>query len=387
MTEQDDDWQFATRAVHAGQAPDPVTGSVVPPIYQTATFARMDIGPDDRYFYSREDNPTRAALEQCLASLEGGARALTFASGMAAVTAASYLLRAGDHALLTEDVYGGTRDLYTHLLIDRGITAEFADFTDLDALTRALDRKPRLVWMESPSNPLLKVVDISQVARLARQAGAWLGMDNTFASPYLQRPLALGADLVHYSTTKYLGGHSDVLGGALVVRDPDLGDRLARIRTISGGVPGPMDAWLVLRGTKTLSLRMEAHCANALHLARILARHPAVTEVRYPGLESHPQHALAARQMRRFGGMLAFEVRGGIEAARRVFKRTRLFTFAPSLGGVESLLAHPATMSHAGCTAEERAKIGIGDGLIRISAGIEDAGDLERDLLRALEGL
>jgi len=387
MEKPHEDWQFSTRAVHAGQEPDSVTGAVVTPIYQAATFALTDIGDQDRYFYSREANPTRTALEECLAALDGGTRALAFASGMAAVTAASYLLKAGDRALLTEDAYGGTRDLYLHLLAERGITTSFADFTNPASLAQGMERKPRLVWMESPSNPLLKVVDIRAVATMAHQAGAWLAVDNTFASPYLQQPLALGADIVHYSTTKYLGGHSDVLGGALVVRDPELGEQLAKIRTISGGVPGPLDAWLVLRGIKTLSLRMEAHCANALHLARILSQHPAVSGVRYPGLESHPQYALARRQMRCFGGMLSFEARGGREAARQVFKRARVFTFAASLGGVESLLAHPATMSHAGCTPEERAMIGISDGLVRVSAGIEDAGDLERDILQALEGL
>ncbi|MGH2346322.1 MAG: trans-sulfuration enzyme family protein, partial [Chloroflexota bacterium] len=319
--------------------------------------------------------------------LEGGSRALAFASGMAAVAAASFLLKAGDRAVIAEDIYGGTRELYDHLLTERGITTIFADFTSTESLTAALASGPRLVWMESPSNPLLKVVDISAVARMAHDAGALLGVDNTFCSPYLQRPLELGADLVHYSTTKYLGGHSDVIGGALIVRDPELGDRLARVRNVAGGIPGPQDCWLILRGIKTLSLRMEAHCANAMHLARVLAKHPAVLQVRYPGLEDHPQHALAARQMRRFGGMLSFEVRGGIEAARHVFKSVRLFAFAPSLGGVESLLGHPATMSHAACTAEERAAIGIGDGLIRLSTGIEDAGDLEADLVRALSGI
>jgi cystathionine gamma-lyase len=306
---------------------------------------------------------------------------------MAAVAAASFLLKAGDRAVIAEDIYGGTRELYDRLLSERGITTIFADFTDLDALRRAMANEPRLVWMESPSNPLLKVVDISAVAGLAHEAGALLGVDNTFCSPYLQRPLELGADLVHYSTTKYLGGHSDVIGGALIVRDADLGERLARVRNVAGGIPGPQDCWLILRGIKTLSLRMEAHCANAMHLARVLVNHPAVLQVRYPGLEDHPQHALAARQMRRFGGMLSFEVRGGIEAARHVFKAVRLFAFAPSLGGVESLLGHPATMSHAACTPEERAAIGIGDGLIRLSTGIEDVGDLEADLLRALTGI
>ena len=387
MTELQEDWHFATRAIHAGQQPDPVTGAIITPIYQTANFALGDIGDTEGYSYSREANPTRTALESCLASLEGGRRALAFASGMAAVTAASYLLKAGDRAVIAEDIYGGTRELYDHLLSERGITTTFADFTDAESLGRALEARPRIVWMESPSNPLLKVVDISEAARMAHDAGALLGVDNTFCSPYLQRPLDLGADLVHYSTTKYLGGHSDVIGGALIVRDPELGDRLARIRNVVGGIPGPQDCWLILRGIKTLSLRMEAHCVNAMHLARVLVKHPAVTQVRYPGLEDHPQHTLAARQMRRFGGMLSFEVRGGLEGARHIFKSVRLFSFAPSLGGVESLLAHPATMSHAACTMEERAAIGIGDGLIRLSTGIEDAGDLEADLIYALSGI
>ncbi len=385
MASFDDGWKFATRAIHAGQEPDPSTGAVVTPIYQTSTFALDEIGGSGGYTYSRRANPTRTALETCLASLDGGTRGLAFASGMAAVTAASFLLKAGDRALITDDAYGGTRQLYARILSERGVATTFADFTDRQTLVRAMEAEPKLIWMETPSNPLLKVVDIAAVAALAHSVGALLAVDNTFASPYIQRPLELGADIVHYSTTKYLAGHSDLVGGALVTRDAELGERLAYVQYIGGAVPGPLDAWLTLRGAKTLSLRMEAHSANAFHLARVLERHPAVLQVRYPGLESHPQHALALRQMHRFGGMLSFEIRGGLEAARRLFKAVRIFTFAPSLGGVESLLGHPATMTHAGLTPEERAEIGIGCGLVRVSAGIEDPEDLAADLLQALD--
>jgi cystathionine gamma-lyase len=387
MSRPNGDWEFATQAIHAGQQPDPATGAVVMPIYQTATFAVEDMDGEQPYFYSRRANPTRAALEECLAALDGGTRAFAFASGIAAVSAVAQLLKPGDSALVIDDVYGGTRNLYTRLLREHAIGADFVDFTDLDAVRRALARGPRLVWLESPTNPLLKVIDVPEVVRMARATGATVAMDNTLSSPYLQRPFDFGVDVVVYSTTKYHGGHSDLLGGAAITRDDRLGDRLKDVQYMMGGVPGPFDAWLVLRGVKTLALRMERHSANALQIARAIEGHPALAWVHYPGLESHPQHQLAKRQMRLFGGMLSLDLRGDRAAARALCEALRLFTYAPSLGGVESLIGHPATMTHRHFTPEERRAIGIGDGLIRLSVGIEHPDDLQRDLLAALDGL
>jgi cystathionine beta-lyase/cystathionine gamma-synthase len=306
---------------------------------------------------------------------------------MAAASAAASLLKTGETALIIDDAYGGTRQLFERILAGKGIAVDFINFLDAEALARAFQRRPHMVWIESPTNPLMKVLDIAEIARAGHAAGALVVVDNTFASPYLQRPLDLGADIVLYSTTKYHGGHSDVLGGALVVNDPSLASRLAYIQYITGGVPGPIDAWLVLRGMKTLALRMERHCANAMEIARSLDRHPAVADVRYPGLERHPQHALAARQMQAFGGMLSFELRGGLAAARHVCRSLKLFAFAPSLGGIESLVAHPASMTHGALTPAERATIGIPDSLVRLSIGIEAVEDLQRDLTQALAGL
>jgi len=385
MSDHDHAWSFATRAIHSGQEPDPATGAVTVPIYQTSTFTRIDPDGHQPFVYSRRANPTRSALESCLASLDGGVRALAFSSGMAATTAAANLLKPGDTALLVEDCYGGTRQLYSRVLVEREVKTLWVDATDLDAVRRALAAAPKLVWLESPTNPLLRIVDLPAVADLAHAAGALVAVDNTLASPYLQRPLELGADIVHYSTTKYHGGHSDLLGGALIVQDAALGERLAYYQYITGGVPGPLDAWLVLRGIKTMVLRMEQHCQNALHLALALERHPAVASVRYPGLESHPQHQLAQRQMRRFGGILSFELHGGRRAGLHVCNTVRLYGFAPSVGGVESLITHPASVMFSSFTAEQRATIGITDGLVRVSAGIEDITDLTRDLLHALD--
>ncbi|HWE64358.1 MAG TPA: PLP-dependent aspartate aminotransferase family protein [Chloroflexota bacterium] len=387
MSTADGAWQFATQAIHSGQQPDAGTGAVVTPIYQTSTFAVEDMDADQPYFYSRRANPTRTALERCLAELDGGTHAFAFASGIAAVAAVAHLVQAGAHALIITDVYGGTRNLYNNLLKDQNIHAEFVDFTDLAAVEHALAQRPRLVWLESPTNPLLNVIDVPAVTRMAHQVDALVAMDNTLASPYLQRPLDFGVDLVVYSTTKYHGGHSDLLGGAVIARDEALAERVGEIQYTMGAVPGPLDAWLVLRGIKTLALRMERHSANALQLAHALAEHPAVACVRYPGLKSHPQHQLAARQMRLFGGMLSLDLRGGRAAARTLCESVRLFTYAPSLGGVESLIGHPATMTHRHCTPEERRAIGIGDGLVRLSVGIEHADDLQRDLLDALDSL
>jgi cystathionine gamma-lyase len=387
MSSAESAWHFATQAIHSGQQPDPATGAIVTPIYQTSTFAVEDMDAEQPYFYSRGTNPTRTALEECLAALEGGTRAFAFASGMAAVSAVAQLLKPGDRAMIIDDVYGGTRNLYTKLLHEHAIAADFVDCTDRGAVERAMARAPRLVWLESPTNPLLKVIDVPAIVEMAHAAGATVAMDNTLSSPYLQRPFDFGVDVVVYSTTKYHGGHSDLLGGAVITRDDRLAGRIKDAQYMMGAVPGPLDAWLVLRGVKTLALRMERHAANALQLARAFEGHAAVVRVHYPGLESHPGHQLARRQMRHFGGMLSLDLRGGRAAARRLCEAVRLFTYAPSLGGVESLIGHPATMTHRHCTPEERRAIGIGDGLIRISAGIEHADDLQRDLLTALNSL
>ena len=344
---------FETLAIHAGQEPDPLTGAVVPPIYQVSTYAQDGVGGlRAGYEYSRSANPTRTALEECLAALEGGARALAFASGMAAEDC---LLRTvcapGDHVLIPHDAYGGTYRLFDTVLSRWQVSYRPVHLADAGAVRRALAERPaRAVWVETPTNPLLSVVDIAAVAQACREAGALLVVDNTFASPYLQNPLALGADAVAHSTTKYLGGHSDVVGGAVVVSDPELGERLAFAQNATGGVAAPFDAWLTLRGIRTLAVRMDRHSRNASRVAEMLARHPAVSGVLYPGLPGHPGHEVAAKQMRGFGGMVAFRVRGGEDAAVAVCGRTRVFTLGESLGGVESLIEHPARMTHASAT-------------------------------------
>jgi cystathionine beta-lyase/cystathionine gamma-synthase len=385
MTEESSSWGFATRAIHVGQPPDPTTGAVAVPIYQTATFAQEAVGQHKGYEYARTGNPTRTALEQCLASLENGAHGLAFSSGMGAESALTYLLRAGDHIVAHDDLYGGTSRLFNRLLAGFGVEVDYVDAADPAAVAAALRPTTRLVWLETPTNPLLRIIDIATVAEISRRAGALLVVDNTFASPYLQRPLDLGADVVLHSATKYLGGHSDVVLGAIVTRDAEVAERLRFIQNAAGAVPGPLDCWLVLRGLKTLAVRMRQHEANARAVARFLAGHPRIVQVLYPGLESHPGHTLAARQMAGFGGMISAEVVGGQEAAHRVLSRTRLFTLAESLGGVESLIEHPASMTHASISPERRAAIGIGEGLIRLSVGIEEADDLIADLQQALE--
>jgi cystathionine beta-lyase/cystathionine gamma-synthase len=376
---------FATRAIHAGQSPDPATGAVIVPIYQTSTYAQSAVGKHQGYEYSRTGNPTRTALETCLAALDGGRHALAFASGMAAESAIAQLLRPGDHVIAVDDLYGGTYRLFTQVSEPMGVRFSFVDPGDPASFERAWTAQTRMVWLESPTNPLLKLVDIAAVSQQAHKRGATVVVDNTFLSPYFQRPLALGADLVVYSATKYLGGHSDVIAGAIVTNRDDLHQQLAFLQNAVGGVPGPMDAWLVLRGLKTLALRMREHEANAIQVAGFLATHSRVTRVLYPGLPAHPQRALALRQMSGFGGTLSFEVAGGLEAARAVVERTRLFTLAESLGGVESLIELPAAMTHASIPAAVRRSRGVADGLIRLSVGIEDAGDLIRDLDQALQ--
>ena len=376
---------FATRAIHAGQSPDPATGAVIVPIYQTSTYAQSKVGQHKGYEYSRTGNPTRTALEACLAALDGGRHALAFASGMAAESAIAQLLRPGDQVIAVDDLYGGTYRLFIQVCEPMGVHFSFVDPWDPAAFERAWTTETRMVWLESPTNPLLKLVDIGAISRQAHARGALVVVDNTFLSPYFQRPLALGADLVVYSATKYLGGHSDVIAGAVVTDRDDLHQQLAFLQNAVGGVPGPLDAWLVLRGLKTLALRMREHEANAIQVAGFLGTHPKVTRVLYPGLPGHPQRALALRQMSGFGGTLSFEVAGGLEAARAVVERTRLFTLAESLGGVESLIELPAAMTHASIPAAVRRSRGVADGLIRLSVGIEDAGDLIRDLDQALQ--
>jgi cystathionine gamma-synthase len=376
---------FETLAIHAGQEPDSLTGAVVPPIYQVSTFKQDAVGkPRGGYEYARTANPTRTALEQCLAALEGGAAALAFASGMAAEDG---LLRTvcspGDHVLIPDDAYGGTYRLFARVLAGWGLSHSVVPMSDLAAVREQLAARPvKLIWTETPTNPLLNIADIRALAQAAHEAGAMLVVDNTFASPYLQQPLALGADVVVHSTTKYLGGHSDVIGGALVVADPDLAERVAVIPNATGGVPGPFDAWLTLRGIKTLAARMDRHCRNAMRVAQMLAEHPAVAQVFYPGLPTHPGHKTAQEQMRAFGGMVSFRLLAGEEAAVQACARTRLFTLGESLGGVESLIEHPARMTHASVTGSE---LEVPGDLIRLSVGIEDCDDLLDDLREALQ--
>ena len=378
---------FETMAIHAGQEPDPQTGAVVPPIYQVSTYKQDGVGGlRDGYEYSRTANPTRHALEECLAALEGGRRSLAFASGMAAEDC---LLRAvcapGDHLVIPDDAYGGTFRLMSRVLAEWGVSYRPVPISDIAAVADALAERPATVlWAETPTNPLLSIADISALADVAHQAGALLVVDNTFASPYLQQPLALGADAVVHSTTKYLGGHSDVVGGAVVVADPALGERLAFLQNATGAVAGPFDAWLTLRGVKTLAVRMDQHSRNAARVADMLTSHPAVTEVRYPGLPSHPGHEVAAKQMRDFGGMVSFRVRGGEAAAVAACGRTRLFTLGESLGGVESLVEHPGRMTHASAAGSP---LQVPEDLIRLSVGIETGADLLEDLRQALAAL
>jgi cystathionine beta-lyase/cystathionine gamma-synthase len=374
---------FATRAIHAGQEADPATGATVVPIYATSTYTQAAPGQHKGYEYSRSGNPTRTALETCLAALEGGERGLAFASGLAATTAVFSILKPGDEVAAAADLYGGTYRLLERVFKPWGMVARYTDDPRPEAFARIISRNTRLVWIETPTNPLLQILDITAIADVAHKAGAWLAVDNTFASPYLQQPLKLGADLVVHSTTKYLGGHSDVVGGA-VVGGRELLQPIAFYQNAAGGVPGPFDAWITLRGIKTLAVRMERHCANARRLATWLAKQPQVQKIYYPGLPGHPGHELARRQMRDFGGMISISVKGGKEAALRLLTRTRLFSLAESLGGVESLIGHPATMTHASIPAEIRQARGVDDGLVRLSVGIEDADDLQEDLRQAL---
>jgi cystathionine gamma-lyase len=376
---------FETKAIHSGQDPEATTGAVVVPIYQTSTYAQSGPGVHKGFEYSRTRNPTRDALEACLAALENGAHGLGFASGLAATNTVINLLSAGDHVVCSDDVYGGTYRIFERVWRRYGIDFTFVDPRNPAAFEAAMRPATRVVWIETPSNPLLKIVDIRAVAAICKARGVICVVDNTFATPFFQRPMDLGADLVVHSTTKYLGGHSDVVGGAIVTSRDDLLERLRFCQNAVGAVPGPFDSWLVLRGLKTLAVRMERHFANALAVARHLEGHPAVERVIFPWLPSHPQHDLAKRQMSGTSGMLSFEIRGGVDAARRFLERVRVFTLAESLGGVESLIEHPAIMTHASIPPDVRAKTGITDGLVRLSVGIEHVADLISDLDRALE--
>jgi cystathionine gamma-lyase len=377
------DHGFATRAIHAGQDADPATGATVVPIYATSTYTQAGPGQHKGYEYSRSGNPTRTALETCLASLEGGERGLAFASGLAATTAVMSLLKPGDEVAAAADLYGGTYRLLERVFKPWGLVSRYTDDASPAGFAKIITPATKLVWIETPTNPLLQLVDIAAIADIAHKAKALLAVDNTFASPYLQQPIKLGADLVIHSTTKYLGGHSDVVGGA-VVGSGELLQPIAFYQNAAGGVPGPFDAWLTLRGVKTLAVRMERHCSNAQQLAPWLAKQPQVERVYYPGLPEHPGHELAKRQMRDFGGMISIRLKGGAEAARKFLPRTKLFSLAESLGGVESLVCHPATMTHASIPVALRSARGVDDGLIRLSVGIEDAADLQEDLWQAL---
>jgi cystathionine gamma-lyase len=375
---------FSTRAIHAGQDADPATGATVVPIYATSTYTQAAPGQHKGYEYSRSGNPTRTALETCLAALEGGERGLAFASGLAASTAVvQALLKPGDEVAAAADLYGGTYRLLERVFKPWGLVSRYTDDPAPAGFRKIITAKTKLVWIETPTNPLLQILDIAAIAELAHKAGAILAVDNTFASPYLQQPIALGADLVVHSTTKYLGGHSDVVGGAVISRK-ELLQPIAFFQNAAGGVPGPFDAFLTLRGIKTLAVRMDRHSANARRLAPWLTEQPSVERVYFPGLPSHPGHELARKQMRDFGGMISVVVKGGKEGALRLLTRTKLFSLAESLGGVESLISHPATMTHASIPADVREARGVVDGLVRLSVGIEDVDDLQEDLRHAL---
>jgi cystathionine gamma-lyase len=381
-----DDFGLGTLAIHGGQSPDPTTGAVMQPIYATSTYAQSSPGVHQGFEYSRTHNPTRFAWERGVASLEGGSRGFAFASGLAATSTLLELLDSGDHVIAMDDLYGGSYRLFERVRTrSAGLSFSFADLTDPAAFEAAITPKTKLVWIETPTNPLLKIVDIAAIAAIAKKHGLLVAVDNTFASPMLQRPLEHGADIVMHSATKYLNGHSDMVGGILVVGDnAELGEQLAFLQNSIGAVQGPFDSFLALRGLKTLHLRMRAHCHNAQALAEFLQSHPAVGGVIYPGLPSHPHHALATRQMDGFGGIVSVRLARGFEGAKRFCERLELFTLAESLGGVESLVNHPAVMTHASIPPDRRAELGIGDDLVRLSVGVEDVADLRADLAQAL---
>ncbi len=374
---------FSTDAIHAGQEPDPATGAITVPIYQTSTFVQEELGKHKGYEYARTANPTRSALERNLAALEAGRQGFAFASGMAAINAVMSLFKSGDHVLAGRNLYGGTFRLFERVLKDFGLSFTYADTRRIEEVKQALRPSTRLIYVETPTNPVMEITDIPAIAKLARQHNVLLAVDNTFMSPFLQRPLELGADIVIHSTTKYLNGHSDGVGGAVILQDSELAERLKFLQNAAGAILSPFESWLILRGVKTLAVRMRQHDSNGMAVARYLDGHSKIQKVHYPGLPSHPEHELARRQMKGFGGMISFET-GSLENARSLLRAVRLCSLAESLGGVETLISHPATMTHASVPAREREKLGITDGLIRISVGIEDVEDLIADLDQAL---
>ena len=377
--------KFGTKAIHAGVSPDKSTGAIMTPIYQTSTFVQEEIGVNKGYAYSRTQNPTRHALENNLAAIENGKYGACFGSGLAAIDCVIKMLNPGDEVISTNDLYGGTFRLFKTIFEKYGIKFHFVGMSDPSVVEAMVNENTKLIWVETPTNPMMKVIDIEAMAKVSKKAGAWLCVDNTFATPYLQNPLDLGADIIMHSATKYLGGHSDVVMGALITSNDEIADEIYRIQNSSGAVTGPMDSFLVLRGIKTLHLRMQRHCENGEKVAAFLANHPKVETVYWPGLESHPSHELAKKQMRGFGGMLSFTLVGNkMEDAHNVVKKVKVLALAESLGGVESLIGHPATMTHGSIPKEEREKIGIVDSLIRLSVGVEDAEDIIEDLRQSL---
>lgn len=379
--------QFATRAIHAGQEPDPSTGAIMTPVYMTSTYVQSSPGVHRGYEYSRTHNPTRKAYEACIANLEGGTHGFAFSSGCAATTTVLHLLNEGDHVLAMDDMYGGTFRLFDKVLRHHGLRFSYGDLTNPAVFDQLVKPETKLVWLETPTNPTLKLVDIAEIAKRAKARGILVAVDNTFMSPYFQKPLQLGADLVVHSATKYIGGHSDVVGGVVVTSRSELADRLQFLTNSIGGVASPMDAFMCLRSLKTLPLRMEAHNSNAMKISRFLEKHGKVEKVTYPGLESHPQHELAKRQMTGFGGMITFWIRGGMPAARAFLENVKVFSLAESLGGVESLIEHPAIMTHASVPPETRKQLGIDDSLIRLSVGVEHIDDLIWDLEQAFQAV
>ncbi len=378
--------RFDTKAIHAGQEPDPSTGAVSVPIYQTSTYAQDALGQNKGYEYARTKNPTRSALEANVAALESGTHGIAFASGLAAITTLAMTLKGGDHVVVSDNTYGGTFRLFDKVLTKFGLDFTYVDASDPENVRGAVRSSTRLIFLETPTNPIMTIADIAAVSEIARETGITLAVDNTFMSPYFQRPLEIGADAVVHSTTKYLNGHSDGVGGVVVVKDAELAERLYFLQNAAGAILGPLDSWLVLRGIKTLGVRMRQHDASGRRIANFLAEHPRVEKVYYPGLASHPQHELARRQMSGFGGMIAFET-GSLENARTVLNAVRVCALAESLGGVESLICHPASMTHASVPDSERARLGITDGLVRISVGIEDVDDIVEDLEQALSSI
>ena len=379
--------RFSTKAIHAGQDPDPVTGSVTVPVYLTSTYQQPGPGKEGKYVYSRTANPTRTALEGCLASLEEGRGGLAFASGLAATTTILLSLQKGDHVIAGDDIYGGTYRLFDQILRKYGLQFTYVNPEDSDNVAKAVRKNTRLIWIETPTNPLMRIVDIRQISKISKKAHALLVVDNTFMSPYLQNPLQLGADIVVHSTTKYLGGHSDLIGGATITKNEDVQTRLKYLQNAVGAVPGPLDCYLVLRGMKTLAVRMDRHSENSKAISELLTSRPKVEKVNYPGLPDHPQRSIIKRQMRGNGGMLSFRLKGGFNQCKKFLTSLRVFTVAESLGGVESLIEHPASMTHASVPKERRLKLGIADNLIRVSVGIEDVEDLVQDLERGFKAI